>query len=170
MPAAALGPELVLDRLAPLMPMVPPPWNDVTVPTSWCSRRLLWVRHRMNATGRLDEGVAAPPYLQPFVLSVAPAARHRLGNLDVYFPKGQAEAPCPVIVFVHGGPLPPDRRPTPRDWPVYVGYGCLAAASGAIGVTIDHRFHSVVDLATAADDVASAVEQARALPGATPRG
>lgn len=113
--------------------------------------------------------MAHPPFLQPFVLPVADARRRREGVLDVSSPVGSSDGkPRPAIVFVPGGPLPPDLRPIPRDWPVYLGYGSLAASRGVVGVTVDHRLHSPADYATAAEDVASAVAQARALDEVDP--
>lgn len=103
------------------------------------------------------------PFLQPFVLSVAEAARRREGIIDVYTPPAGDRLPRPAVVFIHGGPLPPEVQPRPRDWPVFTGYGSLAASSGIVGVTVEHRLHSLADYAIAADDVASAVAQARAL-------
>lgn len=110
-----------------------------------------------------------PPYLNPFVVSVADAPRERDGTIDVYRPVAGGDGPSPVVVFVHGGPLPPDLQAAPRDWPIYVGYGSLAAESGALGVTVDHRLHSLSDYATAAADVVAAVQRARSLPGADPQ-
>jgi acetyl esterase/lipase len=107
--------------------------------------------------------VADLPFLQPFVLSVAEAARRREGIIDVYTPPAGDRLPRPAVVFIHGGPLPPEVQPRPRDWPVFTGYGSLAASSGIVGVTVEHRLHSLADYAIAADDVASAVAQARAL-------
>ncbi len=115
-----------------------------------------------------DFEVATPPYLQRFVLPVVATPRQRLDNLDVYWPDGRPAEPTPAIVFVHGGPIPADLQPRPRDWPVYVGYGSLAASSGVVGVTLDHRLYSVADYPAAADDIAAAVERARALPGIDP--
>lgn len=116
-----------------------------------------------SSTEWFDPGMALPSYLQPFVLPVVEADRRRHGTLDVYR-LGESEGERrPVIVFIHGGPLPSDRRPTPRDWPVYVGYGSLAADYAVIGVTVDHRLHDPADYPTAAADVAAAIEQARAL-------
>lgn len=106
-----------------------------------------------------------PPFLQPFVLDVPPVDRVRLGTIDVYAPAG---GPHPAVVFVHGGPVPAGLRPTPRDWPVYTGYGSSAAGAGLVGVTVDHRLHSPADYPTAADDVAAAVDQVRALPEVDP--
>lgn len=103
--------------------------------------------------------------MQPFVLPVAEFPRQRDGHVDIYRPADSDAEKPPIVVFVHGGPVPADQRPTPRDWPVYVGYGSLAASHGLVGATVDHRFHSVTDYPAAADDVASAVERARALPG-----
>jgi acetyl esterase/lipase len=106
--------------------------------------------------------------MHPFVVAVEPAERHRQGNIDVHTARGPAGVPRPVVVFVHGGPLPAEVEPTPRDWPVFLGYGALAAASGVVGVTLDHRLHSVADYSIAAQDVASAVERARGLEGVDP--
>lgn len=106
--------------------------------------------------------------MRPFVLPVAEAPRERDGNLDIYRPADSGAELPPVVVFVHGGPVPAGIRPTPRDWPVFIGYGSLAAGHGIAGVTLDHRLHSLADYATAADDLASAVERARALPGVDP--
>ncbi|GAB3532022.1 hypothetical protein GCM10027403_03500 [Arthrobacter tecti] len=112
--------------------------------------------------------MADPAFLQLFVVPHASVPSERVGAMDVYRPAASSDELLPVIVFVHGGPVPPDLLPTPRDWPVYVGYGSLAAASGAVGVTVDHRLHSIADYPTAADDVAEVVRQARALPGVDP--
>jgi acetyl esterase/lipase len=108
--------------------------------------------------------------MQPFVLPVAEVRPQRDDNLDIYRPAeaGAGAEARPVIVFVHGGPIPADLRPAPRDWPVFAGYGSLAASHGIVGVTVDHRLHSPAAYPTAADDVAAAVEQARALPGVDP--
>lgn len=113
--------------------------------------------------------MAEPTYLQPFVLPVAEIEPERDGAVDVYRPVEEAAEPLPVVVFVHGGPLPPELRPTPRDWPVFRGYGSLAAGGGAVGVTVDHPLHSPADYPVAADAIAAAVAQARELPGVDPR-
>jgi len=101
--------------------------------------------------------------LQPFVLPVEPRTAERHGRADLYLPDDVAR-PCPAVVFVHGGPIPAEQRPTPRDWPVYQGYGSLCAARGAVGATVDHRLHEVTGFPLAAADVAAAVEVARADP------
>jgi acetyl esterase/lipase len=112
--------------------------------------------------------VATPPYLQPFVLAVAEAQRRREGSIDIYWPADAGTQPVPLVVFVHGGPIPADLRPTPRDWPAYLGYGALAASQGVAGITVDHRLHSLQAYPESADKVAAAVARARTLPGADP--
>lgn len=112
--------------------------------------------------------MAVPPYMHPFVLAVEPAERHRQGNIDVHTARAPAGVPQPVVVFVHGGPLPADVEPGPRDWPTFLGYGALAAASGVVGVTVEHRLRGIADYSVAAEDVAAAVEQARGLDGVDP--
>jgi acetyl esterase/lipase len=109
-----------------------------------------------------------PPFLHPFVLPTEPARRHRDGAIDVFTRLSQTERPRAVVVFVHGGPLPPEVTPRPRDWPVFQGYGALAAAAGLVAVTLDHRLHTIADYDAATRDVASAVEHARGLVGVDP--
>ncbi|MEE4543705.1 alpha/beta fold hydrolase [Streptomyces sp. V4-01] len=114
--------------------------------------------HRMTAAARQP-----PPHLAEFLLDVpAQRPRERLGRVDVYRPA--TEQPRPAVVFVHGGPVHPELRPTPRDWPAFIGYGRYAASLGAIGVTLDHRLYGVGDFGRAADDVAEAVALVRADP------
>ncbi len=98
---------------------------------------------------------------QPFVLEVADAARERHGHTDLYLP--DADGPRPAVVFVHGGPLSPD-TPLPREWPVFQGYGNLAASAGLVGVTADLRLYGPPQLPDAAQDLVDAVDVARADP------
>lgn len=101
-----------------------------------------------------------PAFLRPFVLpiDVLPAERH--GNIDLYLP--YATGRRPAVLLVHGGPIPADRRPTPRNWPVYQGYGSAIAARGAVGATVDHRLYDIASYPLAAADVAAAVDALRA--------
>ncbi|MDF0376425.1 alpha/beta hydrolase [Streptomyces sp. KA12] len=110
---------------------------------------------------RLTPASAVRP--EPFLLDVPELPRERTGTIDLYLPPS-AGGPRPALLFVHGGPVPPDARPTPRDWPVLTGYARYAADHGVVGVTLDHRLHAVTDYAVAADDVADAVERVRADP------
>lgn len=107
-----------------------------------------------------------PAHLRPFVLPTPEAARERRGRTDLYLP--DADGPRPAVVFVHGGPVPAERLPTPRDWPVYSGYGALAAARGLVGVTVDHRLHGLADYPVAAADVVDAIGFAREDPRVDP--
>ncbi|BDH12691.1 alpha/beta hydrolase [Streptomyces hygroscopicus] len=113
---------------------------------------------------RLEPADAAEPpaHLRPFLLDLPELPRERTGNVDLYLP--DAEGPRPAVVFVHGGPLPAEARPTPRDWPTLMGYARYAAGQGVVGVTLDHRLHDVADYERAAADVAAAVEMVRADP------
>ncbi|MFE3825292.1 alpha/beta fold hydrolase [Streptomyces sp. NPDC059092] len=116
-----------------------------------------------RVTARTD---ARPAHLGPFPLDVpedAPGGgQERDEHTTLYFPR--ATDPRPAVVLVHGGPLAADTRPTPRDWPVFTGYGRYVASLGAVGVTVDHRLYGLTDYARAAGDVAAAVERVRADP------
>ncbi|CAM5395605.1 alpha/beta hydrolase [Streptomyces violaceorubidus] len=108
------------------------------------------------------DDAAGPGHLRPFLMDVPDVPRERHGNVDLYLP--DAEEPRPAVVFVHGGPVPADARPTPRDWPGLTGYARGVAGDGAVGVLLDHRLHDLGDYERAAADVAAAVELARADP------
>ncbi|GIF62942.1 hypothetical protein Ais01nite_09770 [Asanoa ishikariensis] len=108
-----------------------------------------------------------PRFLRPFVAEhpdlpppVAVAA-----NLDLYLPDGPG--PHPVVLLVHGGPIPDDLDVPPRGWPVKHGYAALLRAAGLAAAVVDHRLHVVdgtVDAVTAAADVAAATAALRAHP------
>jgi acetyl esterase/lipase len=108
------------------------------------------------------------PHELPFVLDV-PAEGvtvERLGEFDLYRPAG-ASGPLPAVVFVHGA-VPAQAPVRPRDWPVYVGYGRLAAAGGLVGVTIDLEYPSPVAWPAAADRLEPLVRAVRARPEVDP--
>ncbi len=82
-------------------------------------------------------------------------------KLDVYQPPNlQRGARRPAIIFIHGGALPPNLLTQPKEWGGYVSLGQLAAASGFVGVVINHRFHSwdMKGLSIAEDDVVEAID------------
>ncbi|GAA1553598.1 nuclear transport factor 2 family protein [Kribbella lupini] len=111
-----------------------------------------------------------PPYLRPFVLPVADAGEvrvERVGQVDLYHPAGTARTGA--ILFVHGGPAPPDLEVLPREWPVYQGYATAAAQRGLVAAVVDHGLIRGLDqLVTAADDVEAAVGVLRADPRVDP--
>jgi acetyl esterase/lipase len=83
-------------------------------------------------------------------------------RMDVYAPAGLSEEERrPVVLFIHGGPIPQQLPLLPTDWGVYRGYGSLAAASGWIGVTFNHRYWGFDRLQQAAEDVSAAVAYVR---------
>lgn len=94
------------------------------------------------------------------MVEVDDVPRERHGVWDLYDPA--AGGPSPAVVFVHGGPLPPELPVSPRDWPVYRGYGALAARAGLVGVTVDHPLHGRADLPAAHEVIARAVDEVRA--------
>ncbi|MGW7286509.1 alpha/beta hydrolase [Streptomyces sp. NPDC054847] len=112
---------------------------------------------------RISPSVSEQPgHLRPFLLDVPEQHRERTGRVDLYLP--DTDEPRPAVVFVHGGPVSAEVRPTPRDWPGFVGYGSYVASLGAVGVTLDHRLHDLTDYGRAAEDIAEAVELVRADP------
>jgi acetyl esterase/lipase len=80
-------------------------------------------------------------------------------SLDVYRVPGLQRAPG--VVFVHGG-LVAGQAPHAKDWPFYRSWGRIAAASGMVGIVLDHRMNTndVVDEAGA--DLLDAIAHVRA--------
>jgi hypothetical protein len=65
-------------------------------------------------------------------------------KMDIYTPPGLAANELrPAVIFIHGGPIGQPTSPGPKDWPFYQSYGKLIAASGLIGITLDHRYLSL---------------------------
>lgn len=104
---------------------------------------------------------------QPFVLDTPSAVRERHDSFDVYRGEG-GSLRRPAVVFVHGGPRPPGVEWRPRDQPVFIGYGSHAAAMGFVGIVVEHHMASLVECASAADEIAVGLEQVRNLPGVDP--
>jgi acetyl esterase/lipase len=79
--------------------------------------------------------------------------------MDVYRPADAAgAAPLPVVLLIHGGPLPVIGA---RKMGVFASYGRLLAASGFVAVAFDHRFLAPERLPDAADDVRAAERYVR---------
>ena len=90
----------------------------------------------------------------------------RVGNeelmMDVYSPRdGGAAGKRPAVVFIHGGPIPKPPLLQPKDWADYICFGKLAAASGFVGVTFNHRFFGLDRLADAQGDIDALVAYIR---------
>lgn len=112
-------------------------------------------------------------HLGPFILSPPECTVEWHGRQDFYLPDEDRNAGVPTplrpaVVLVHGGPVPAQWLPTPRDWPVYVGYARALAAMGALAVPVDHRFHAPEYLDVAAQDIRAAVNDVRADPRVDP--
>jgi len=73
-----------------------------------------------------------------------------------------------VVVFVHGGPIPRDGVPKPRDWPLFRGYASLVAAQGLVGVIFDHPLHDLMDYPRSAQTIRDVVDRVRAERGVDP--
>jgi acetyl esterase/lipase len=106
-------------------------------------------------------------HLRPLVLPVPLRAPERHGPADIY-PPDDVTVPRPGILFVHGGPVPAELRPTPRDWPMFQGYASLVAARSVVGMTADLRLHSPADYPLAEDDLRSAIDTLRTDPRVDP--
>jgi acetyl esterase/lipase len=77
---------------------------------------------------------------------------------DVYRP-ADADAACPAVVLIHGGPVPAGSAP--KNMGCFVSWGETLAASGLAAVTFNHRFYGGAQLLEAARDVEDAVAWVR---------
>lgn len=80
--------------------------------------------------------------------------------MDVYAPRRvRRAAKLPAVIFIHGS-VPPGSPA--KNMEAFRSWGRLAAASGMVGVTFNHRLgFPRPELATAAADIASAIEHVR---------
>lgn len=75
---------------------------------------------------------------------------------DFYIPRPRSkEAKFPAVVFIHGG-IPDNTPVRPKEWGHFRSWGELAAASGLVGVTFNHRMGTAPDarIGEAASDLA----------------
>ncbi|MBU7018272.1 MAG: alpha/beta hydrolase [Theionarchaea archaeon] len=78
-------------------------------------------------------------------------------KLDVYIPADiPRDTKIPGVMFIHGGPIQPSMK-QPKDWGFFNSYGRLVAASGLVGVTFNHRYHSVAYLEESGKDIRDAI-------------
>ena len=105
-----------------------------------------------------------PAHLSPFVLPIETRAAVRHGAVDLYLP--EADEARPAIVFIHGW-VSKEQEP-PRTWPLFQGYGSLAASRGVVGVTVDHRLYGPTGYQLAAADVAAAIGSMGSTASITP--
>lgn len=105
--------------------------------------------------------MTTPPHELDFVLDVPTdgVLVDRTERFDRYRPD-PADGPRPAVIFVPG-PIPADWG-RPRDWPVYAGYGRLAARRGLVGIVAELGYHRTADWPTVADRLAGLVEAVRA--------
>ena len=87
-------------------------------------------------------------------------------RLDVYAPPGPApRGGRPAVVLVHGGPVPANLRTPPKEWGAFTSLGRLAAASGLVAVTFNHRLHGWDRLREARRDLDDVIAHLRTHSG-----
>jgi acetyl esterase/lipase len=98
-----------------------------------------------------------------FVLDVPVAGTvvDRHPRFDVYRPE-TASGPLPTVVFVHG-PVPAEVPVRPRDWPIFQGYGRLAARRGIAGVVLDLPYYGLSGWPTVGAELSRILESVREL-------
>jgi alpha-beta hydrolase superfamily lysophospholipase len=108
--------------------------------------------------------VSEPDHLKPFVLPTQPSTVEHHGAADYYIPTDLSSL-RPAIIVIHGM-LSQAMQPTPRNWPLFQGYGLTSAARGAVGVVVEHGPHTTPD---AFQEAASILSDAITVVRADPR-
>jgi len=81
-------------------------------------------------------------------------------RFDLFRPGDAApEAPLPLVVLVHGGPIP--EGASAKNMGIFQSLGRLLAASGLAGVAFSHRFYRPSMLLEAAGDLRDALRHLR---------
>jgi acetyl esterase/lipase len=111
-----------------------------------------FVRMRVVQPRRQD---SPPRVRRDFVYKVAGTTEL---TMDVYLPAAAVGRP-PVVVMIHGGPVPPGKNA--KNMGIFLSYGELLADAGLAAVTFGHRFVSPESLEDAGADVEEAVRQVR---------
>lgn len=83
--------------------------------------------------------------------------------MDVYYPaEYEGETRLPAVIYVHGDGSP-EFLANAKDWGCYVSWGQLAAATGLIGITFNHRSSEMptklYDVAKDVDDLIAYVRE-----------
>ena len=82
-------------------------------------------------------------------------------TMDVYRPPtARTGQRFPALIFVHGG-LTLDQPRTAKDWGIYQSWGRVAAASGLVGVTFNHRMTTNDNVDIASGDLRAAIDLVR---------
>lgn len=76
---------------------------------------------------------------------------------DLYTP--QSGERRPVVVMIHGGPIPPNAYM--KNLPMYRDYGRLLAGAGFVTAIFLHRYYAHNDFATSAADVSALIDYVR---------
>jgi len=80
--------------------------------------------------------------------------------LNVYSPNVM-DKKLPVIILVHGGPVPENLKTQPKDWGIFTSYGRLLAASGFVAITFNYRLHDTNSYKNADNDIAELINYVR---------
>ena len=101
-----------------------------------------------------------------FFFGLKPAKHVARETFDLY--TADTKKRRPAVIFVHGGPVPEGQTPSPRQWPTFIGYSDLAASTGLVGVTFDHRLYAMERYPDSAQDIVEVVENVRRAPQVDP--
>src|SRR5699024_6542552 len=101
-----------------------------------------------------------------FFYGLKPAKHVARETFDLY--AADTKDQRPAVIFIHGGPVPEGQTPSPRHWPTFIGYSDLAASTGLVGVTFDHRLYDMERYPDSAQDIAEVVEKVRRAPQVDP--
>jgi len=62
-------------------------------------------------------------------------------KFDLYHPNTDVKSP--VVILIHGGPVPNTLKTKPKDWGFFTSYGQAIAKSGFAAITFNHSLHKL---------------------------
>lgn len=68
---------------------------------------------------------------------------------------------APIVILIHGGPLPSKFKPLPRQWPAFQSLARILAASGMSAVLFDHHYEGFGNAGEAQSNIDEVIRYVR---------
>ncbi len=74
-------------------------------------------------------------------------------QFNLYIPTNKKNKKLPVVIFVHGGPIPRTLKTKPKDWGFFTSYGNAIAQSGYVAITFNLSLYDFESYSSAHNDL-----------------
>lgn len=76
---------------------------------------------------------------------------HQNKKFDLYLP--EADTTPPLVILIHGGPIPDTLKTKPKDWGFFTSYGQAIAKSGFAAITFNHSLYELSAFSESHQDI-----------------